>query len=198
MNHITGELIAVEALSQSRLLNLPNLHILMHRRDDGVMVGHCLDFDIHAYSEQQENQQAIENVYSRICEMVVFQIIALLQNDSLDKMYENRVTDPALWEMFNNLHAKNKIESLKKSIEEVKNKDLDELKEVINRDKTNSEQLSDIESSDYKFSNLSETTFSKLKHILEQIQSASPDEAQYLVNTLLSVLPSEYRLEMVS
>ncbi|MBE7440304.1 MAG: hypothetical protein HS115_17770 [Spirochaetales bacterium] len=107
---MSGKYYTAEALPRpDSPIKLPNMHILLHRKEDGSTAGPCLDFDIRAYSEQLDDREAIAKVFGRICEMVMFQIISLIKRGALSNLFKNRVADSDEWDRFIPIHSERKV-----------------------------------------------------------------------------------------
>ena len=106
----------IEAISFSEGLALPNLHILVRQYENNLTVGHCLDFDIHAYSEDPTFDKAIEKVFYRICDMAIIRIMRHLKNDTLDYLFANyKPIKDEEWGEFYKTNNGEKIKRLRKS-----------------------------------------------------------------------------------
>lgn len=183
---MSGTYYTAEALPRpDSPIKLPNLHILLHRKEDGTMAGHCLDFDIWAYSEQPDDKEAIEKVFGRICEMVMFQIISLIKRGALSSMFKNRVADSNEWDRFIQIHSERKVKALQDSIEQF-------------RDQKPAAQKLESDHTEYDFEHLTQENLKKLRHILDHIQTASKEEATVLINTFLNAMPGHYRMRLAS
>lgn len=85
----------------------PALHVLLTEEDD-VIVARCLDLTVSSHGKDEEN--AIESLADAVKEYV----LTAIEDSALNTIY-----DPAhskYWRMFNELEAKESMNSLKRSI----------------------------------------------------------------------------------
>ncbi|OHD11313.1 MAG: hypothetical protein A2Y41_03850 [Spirochaetes bacterium GWB1_36_13] len=184
MKNILG---AVEAKSINKQLNLPNLHILIFQKEDDTIAGHCLDFDIWAYSTQKDKKIAIKHTINRICEMTLMHIFTLLINKDLKELYSNRVEDMKEWETFIEYNSINKTNSIINSI--------NTLQKFKKLNKKETEQ--DIKDTK-NFNNLKQEEYEKLNKILNSIQNADPSETNSLLDSILMIIDKFYEIEKIN
>jgi hypothetical protein len=110
---------AIEAIPTGQMpLDLPNFHVLIHRAEDGRMIGECLDFGLRAYSQQEDDDTAIDRVFERIKEMAINHIIGHLKRGTVEHLYSNSSALSGKWEVFFREHNQGKIAELQESYRE--------------------------------------------------------------------------------
>jgi hypothetical protein len=177
----------IEAIPNNDILRLPNFHAIIYKKDNGIYAGHCLDFDLWAYSKQDDLDKAIAHIFNRLRDMALIFIIEHLKNKSVDNLYENAVKNSGEWAKYSESSAKIKIKNLKLSFELLaKNKEL--LKEIID--------AKNIRIHD--FSDLSPEAFKSLQDILSNLQKMDKDKAEDIIFDILNFFPNIFTLAKVA
>lgn len=172
---MTGKFQAMEAVPLTKILNLPNFHILAHRREDGVMCGHCLDFGIWAYSEQEDDATAREHVFDRLADMAFIHIIGHLRRNTADHLYDNSAPMDGEWKEYFNAHAKEKIRKL-----------VDSYNDLLAHPEKLKKEIGEMKVFD--FTNLPIESRKDLSSILEIIQELTPDKAAEAIEHILTTV----------
>ncbi|MBL8021072.1 MAG: hypothetical protein JNM27_15480 [Leptospirales bacterium] len=168
------------------IIDIPTLHVLFSRQDDGVLGGHCLDFDIWAYSEQSEQTTAIEHIATRILEMLLDQILYLFSKGSLKNLYANQVPlDSPEWQEFANLANAARVRLLEKSM-------------VKTMDPQQPVEATDEPIRKYDFSPLTEREFDQVKHWLDQLKKATPEKRSEILLAMIKSLRNSFPLVVLS
>ena len=168
---------AMEAIAETSILELPNFHILANRRDDGIMRGHCLDFDIWAFSEEKDDETALNQIFERLSDMVVIHILGHIQRSIVDHLYDNQIELTGEWGIFFKFSAKEKIKRLKDSYSELMNhpkKLMDEIGKL---------QINEL----FTFNNLTNSSQQSLREALTTLQGLNPEKAAEAIENILAI-----------
>ncbi|MCB1309466.1 MAG: hypothetical protein KDK30_14845 [Leptospiraceae bacterium] len=168
-------------LEMDSIFALPTLHILLEKLSDGTWAGHCLDFDTWAYSENEDEKEAISRVTLRLLEMAFIDFIHLHQADELNRLYDNEVDDPELWKEFRSIANRIRTQRLSKSLHN------------LLKDTTNLSEFQNAEIKEYDFSEFSDSEKKQVQHWLQELQNADPDKRNEIllamVKSLARVVP---------
>lgn len=101
--------------SKESWLDLPSLHIIIKKEEESLTVGHCLDFNIHAHSQDEDFNKAKVKIFTRICDMSIIKVFFHLKTNSLEKLYENSVPLSQGWDEFLKDQREKRIQRLQQS-----------------------------------------------------------------------------------
>lgn len=153
--------------SLNGLIDFPPMHITFGTTEDGVLAAHCLDFDIWAFSEQEDPTVAAEHAVSRLLEMTVLRIFSLFTEGRLGHLYENRVTDQVEWAEYQELVSAFRVAQLEDSLQLA----------LKNPEKLN--QRSDI--AEFDMSQLTDAEKTEASSWMEELIACDPDRRKEIL-----------------
>lgn len=74
--------------ARSNLHWLPNLHLSFYLMPDGQVMCYCLDFGLHAYSNDADIQTAVNDAFEQITELAVQHLIGHIKRDTIDHLFD--------------------------------------------------------------------------------------------------------------
>jgi hypothetical protein len=108
---------AIEAYpSRQNIIDLPNFHALFYRVEGAIMMGKCLDFGLRAYSQKNDDMEALDEAFRRLSEMVILHIVALARNGLLDTLYAEAPELAGEYGHFASAYNRTKLQRLKESM----------------------------------------------------------------------------------
>lgn len=69
---------------------LPTLHLLLWRRLDGSLAGHCLDFDLYSFCTKESDEEAVPIVLSDLITLTACHLATSSRENRLPQIYDNR------------------------------------------------------------------------------------------------------------
>lgn len=165
-------------------LKLPNFHILA-KREDNVMKAHILDFDLWVFSQQNDDDKALENIFERAKTIVSIFIMQHLENDTVDNLYNDKVQNIGEWEIFFQRMSIRTIGRLKNSYKKLIKNPAEIMREFIK--KTTVEE--------FQFDNLDDEASSELRELLARLGSMNNEKARDTIKKLLHTLTSVYEFK---
>ncbi|PJE03174.1 MAG: hypothetical protein CK427_05595 [Leptospira sp.] len=175
----------------TEVFDLPTMHIIISKKEDGSISGHCLDYDTWAFSES-EDATGIVKVITRLLEMAFILFIDLYQEKRLDDIFENEVTDEAVWNEFRNLIKKNRIASVKKTMTELHS---DQMENFANA----SNLKEDEEKSIYDLSEFSDSEREQIQFWLKELKTSDVNRRKEILHEMLqSIAQKAPILKLVS